>query len=228
MALNASLYWIDEPADVSFGRVYEYLVGRGYEADRDHTGAERVHLVRVGQGRDKGAGRRERASEKTPYGILVYYDWISKDARAHGDHPAIDIDWGSGVVDAPDAAEHEEKQAALRDYRFFLDVCKALCPLYAQLAVYDFVPCAYDVLHGKSGTPGSLYASDRLLAGEGARFWRTYAYTEPVGEGTYGTDWLLWSPRRGMAQPVSKGDAATRREVWREAVHRAWRAQHGG
>lgn len=221
--IDASLYWIDEPADVSFRRVCDYLLSRGLEPVREYVSAEEAYFITS----SKRVPRSQRpgASRATPSRIYVRCSWISSEARERGDHGPIDISWGDATL--PDTPAHEVQQSGLRDYHFFTNLCRSLTPLYAELAGESATLCAYDVLHwGRLYVPATLYCCDALLGEDAPPFWSTYVYSETLGEGTYGTDLMFWNPRRkgtrllGPSPPV-------RGKLFHAAVHRAYRAHFG-
>jgi hypothetical protein len=153
------------------------------------------------------------------------YSWISSEARERGDHPAIDIYWGDDTL--PSTPAYELQQVGLRDYHFFIDLCRCLNPLYAELGGETATLCAYDILHWRRPyAPATFYCRNALLGEETLAFWSTYAYLESLGEGTYGTDLLFWNPRR-KGERLLGSSPPERGEIFHAAVHRAYRAHFG-
>jgi hypothetical protein len=223
--IDASLYWIDEDAELSFRRVCAYLIERGME----QTDAD----VEAGRADFKTASQRHRASTRpahsrtVPGRLFVMYDPISDDARTAGDHPAIEVSWTDVTQGLPDTPKHVLQNSGLRDYHFFVDLCRSLNPLYASLSVERFVDCAYDIMHDpKLGADYTFFCRDAFLGDDRDAFWSTYAYTEPVGEGIYGADYMYWNPRR-RGVPLIHTYPESRRLLFRTAVKRAYRARFG-
>jgi hypothetical protein len=195
--VDASLYWLDEYAELSFSRVCQYLMTRGLETADDIPATHTEAFITASQGRPK---ERRAKSRSAPGRLWVVHSPISDQAVAHGDHPAIEITW------ADQADQHSDERAKYltlmgkRDYRFFVDLCENLSPLYANLTGEGWASCAYDALHGDLNLIGhTFFCQDALLGGDAPAFWATYAYTERVGTGRYGTDYLPWSPRKWSA-----------------------------
>jgi hypothetical protein len=221
--IDASLYWIDEPAEVGFRRVCDYLLSRGLELVRGDADAEQASFITSSQPASRS--QRPRVSRAAPSRIGVFYGWTSSEARERGDHSPIDISWADTTL--PDMPAHELQRLGLRDYHFFTHLCRSLNPLYAELAGENSTICAYDVLHwSRPYTPATLYCRDELLGDDASTFWSTYVYSESLGEGTYGTDDMFWNPRRKGTRLLGSSPPE-RGKLFRAAVHRAYRAQFG-
>jgi hypothetical protein len=221
--IDASLYWMDEPTEVSFLRVCDYLLSRGLEPARSYVDAEQAYFITSSQRVPRS--QKPRVSRAAPSKIGVLNTWISSVARERGDHSPIGIFWGDATL--PDTPAYELQQAGLRDYHFFTNLCRNLNPLYAELAGENSTLCAYDVLHWRRPyAPTTLYCRDALLSQDAPEFWSTYVYSEALGEGTYGTDLMFWNPRRKGTRLLGSSPPE-RGKLFRAAVHRAYRAHFG-
>jgi hypothetical protein len=222
--IDISRYWLTENVDVSFQRVCDYLTKQGMVMDRSQNG---MLLASFSKSSGRARKAQARAHGASLPGLVVMLDPISEEARAFGDHPAIELSWDDAGNDLPDVPEHVLRQSGNRDYRIFLDVCRYLSPLYASLSAEGFVECAYDVVHGNARSPSTLYCHNALLGNDLEAFWSTYAYVEAIGEGTYGTDHLYWNPRRKGSRLI-QGYQKQRNELFRAAVKRVYRMQFSG
>jgi len=173
--IDASLYWIDEPAEIGFGRVCDYCVARGLESRFDYAGKE--HAAFVTSSRRVPPSEKSRASRTPLPKIGVTYNWISPEARERGDHPSIGAYWDDDTL--PDTPPNERQQQGLREYHFFTDLCRTLNPQYAELASEHDVHCAYDISHARRQyVPITMYCRNALLGNQAPAFWSTYAYSE--------------------------------------------------
>jgi hypothetical protein len=222
---DASLYWLTANADVSFQRICDYLTKQGMAADRSWNDVLKAHFTK-----SSGRARKNQARAHgvtLPRRISVMPGPISEEDRAFGDHPTLTLSWDEAGSDLPDAPEHVLWQLGSRDYRVFLDICRHLSPLYASLSVEGWVDCAYDAVHGSVRPPSTLYCHNNLLGDDSEAFWSTYAYIEAVGDGTYGTDYLYWNPRRKGLRLI-QSHPKQRNELFRAAVKRMYRMQFSG
>jgi hypothetical protein len=234
--IDASLYWLAEDAEFSFTRVCQYLLARGLAtsddivATADDVVASRgASFITASQGRPKV---RKSKTHSPPGRLGVYYSPISADAAEHGDHPAIELSWEDFEIAVRPGRVDYLPRWGIRDYRFFTHLCAQLSPLYANLTGEDWVPCAYDALHG-SYPPrlDTFFCQDALLGADSAAFWATYAYTEQVGSATYGTDYLWWSPRKWTAGresvAVPRASQEARKTLFLAALKHAYRDHWG-
>jgi hypothetical protein len=157
----------------------------------------------------------------------VSYSPVSVDAAAHGDHPAIELSCDDSEAAMRPGRIDYLPRWGVRDYRFFTDLCAQLSPLYANLTGEDWVPCVYDMLHDKHVLSTTCFCQDALLGADAAAYWATYAYTERANTGTYGTDYLPWSPRKWTAGKetvaVPRSSHETRKAIFLAALRRAYR-----
>lgn len=223
--VDASLYWLDESAELSFSRVCQYLTSRGLATTDDISATHTETFITASQGRPK---ERRARSRSAPGRLWVAHSPISDEAKANGDHPPIEVYWADQADQHPDERTRDLTLWGKRDYRFFADMCIHLSPLYANLTGEGWVSCAYDMLHGDvSLSYGAFFCQDALLGADAAAFWATYAYIERAGMGTYGTDYLPWSPRKWSAGresvAIPQSSQKTREALFLAALKRAYR-----
>lgn len=216
--LEAGLYWFHDSPQISFRRVCQLLIQQGmdtvdygeYEAPNNAllaTLAQPQADVRAASfiTSSKNSKRRSKAglTHRPPGKVNVSYGWISDEAEAHGDHPAIQVYWnGDSFFGPPGNTESDAPVNGLHAYHFFTLLCAQLDPLYAVLEVEREASCLYDALHltasrSYSDVPSSEFYCQRGILEEAEEaFWRTYAYHERLPHGGYGSDNAHFNPRR--------------------------------
>ncbi len=213
--VEAGLYWQNDSPQISFRRVCQLLIQQGmatvdygeFAAPNDALLAilEQPHAdVRAASFITSSKKRSgARPTHRPPGKIIVSYGLLSDVAKAHGDHPAIQVTWGgSSFCGPPGYTAPDALVKGLQAYHFFTLLCAQLNPLYAVLEVEIETPCLYDVLHpaaskSYSNLPLSEFYCQHGILGEAEEaFWHTYAYYERLPHGTYGSDYALFNPRR--------------------------------
>ncbi len=230
--LGAGLYWQSESPQVSFRRVCQVLIQQGMTtvnygafAAPDEallTDLEQPDANLRGASFITSSKKRPvvRQTHRPPGKLSVAYGLLSDSAMQRGDHPAIQVSWSGNSFSGPAGyiPPRDAPVKGLQAYRFFTQLCTQLDPLYGALEVEREVPCLYDVLHPKvsasySYLPLSEFYCRQGILGEGEEaFWQTYAYSEQLLHGTYGSDYPFFNPRRrGLG-----GDPEQRSQIWAE------------
>ena len=213
--LEAGLYWQHEAPRVSFRRVCQLLIQQGMSTveygafaapdnallsllEQPDSDIHAASFITSSKNRS-----RARPTHRLPGKVIVSYGLLSEAATVRGDHPAIQVAWGGSSFSGPvgDTAKNAPVKG-LQAYHFFTQLCAELDPLYAALEAEMDVPCLYDFLHPQvansySHLPVSeFYCRRGVLGNAEEAFWQTYAYSERLPHGTYGSDDPFMNPRR--------------------------------
>ena len=142
-------------------------------------------------------------NRRPPGKLIVSYGAVSEAAVQQGDHRAIQLAWSGSSFAGPVGDVAEDAQVkGIQAYRFFTSQCAQLDPLYAAMEMESLgmVPCLYDVLHPQQSPShlslSAFYARQGILGEQEAAFWHTYAYSEPLRHGIYGSDVPFFKPAK--------------------------------
>jgi hypothetical protein len=213
--LEAGLYWRQQAPQVSCRRVCQLLIHQGMttvnygafaspdEALLSLLEQPDVDIHAASFITSSKNQPRTRSAHRPPGKVIVSYGLLSDVPSQRGDHPAIQVTWGGSSFSAPVGSTPKDALVkGLQAYHFFTQLCTELDPLYAALEAEKDVPCLYDFLHPQvsksySHLPLSeLYCQQGVLGDAEEAFWRTYAYSERLPHGTYGSDYPFMNPRR--------------------------------
>lgn len=211
----AGLYWGSEPQQVSFRRVCHWLMQQGMTTlgwgafaapdeallrllEQPESDIQEAHFITASQKRPAVP-----KSRRPPGKLIISYGFLSDAAVHQGAQRAIQLAWsGSSFSGPPGYVAKDAEVKGLQAYRFFTQLCAQLDPLYAAMEMENRgdVPCLYDVLHPQQ-SPSKLslsefYCRQGVLGEQEEAFWHTYAYSERLPYGTYGSDYPFFNPRR--------------------------------